>query len=455
MSCALFLRSRIWVRWNSTARQLRKSGEDYDIIHTFYLPLPHSVCECECESVSVNVSVSMGVCKSSGAQGRQRDARAYIRPPGSPTPATQKQRSPRNARGTPGRTSDPLAVESHACHAKAAEPKERQRDARGTPGRTSDPLAVESHTCHAKTAEPKEHQRDARGTPGRTSDPLAVEIVTRLPRKSTGAHARNARGTREGRQGVHPTPWQWSPTPATQKQRSPRNARGTPAPEERQGVHPTPWQWRLSHACQRQRDARGTLEGRQGAHPTPWQWSPTPATQKQRSPRKPEGRQGVHPTPLAVESHTCHAKAAEPKERQRDARAYIRPPGSGDWVSEWASERVSERVIEWVSECVSEWVSVRVCVCEWVSEWVRAWVGAWVSEWVSDEWGGGREGGGGRRADTELKTKNPHVNVGKSEIPCSVRSLSSFTQDAQFQGRLRIDPPTTPTRPCPCACNLL
>ena len=30
---------------------------------------------------------------------------------------------------------------------------------------------------------------------------------------------------------------------------------------------------------------------------------------------------------------------------------------------------------------------------------------------VSEE--GGREGGGGRGADTELKTKNPHVNVGK------------------------------------------
>ena len=43
MSCALFLRSRIRVRWKSTARQLRKSGEDYDIIHTFYSPLPHSV----------------------------------------------------------------------------------------------------------------------------------------------------------------------------------------------------------------------------------------------------------------------------------------------------------------------------------------------------------------------------------------------------------------------------
>ena len=45
MSCALFLRSRIRVRWKSTARQLRKSGDDYDIIHTLYSPLPHSVCE--------------------------------------------------------------------------------------------------------------------------------------------------------------------------------------------------------------------------------------------------------------------------------------------------------------------------------------------------------------------------------------------------------------------------
>ena len=57
MSCALFLRSRIWVRWNSTARQLRKSGEDYDIVHTFYLPLPHSVCVCvfACAQVQENV----------------------------------------------------------------------------------------------------------------------------------------------------------------------------------------------------------------------------------------------------------------------------------------------------------------------------------------------------------------------------------------------------------------
>ena len=35
-----------------------------------------------------------------------------------------------------------------------------------------------------------------------------------------------------------------------------------------------------------------------------------------------------------------------------------------------------------------------------------------VSVCVSEE--GGREGGGGRGADTELKTKTPHVNVGKN-----------------------------------------
>ena len=39
MSCALFLRSGTCVRWNSTARQLRKSGEDYDILHTFWLAI--------------------------------------------------------------------------------------------------------------------------------------------------------------------------------------------------------------------------------------------------------------------------------------------------------------------------------------------------------------------------------------------------------------------------------
>ena len=74
------------------------------------------------------------------------------------------------------------------------------------------------------------------------------------------------------------------------------------------------------------------------------------------------------------------------------------------WVSEWERERewesewVSERVREWESERVSEWVSVSEC--EWVS----------VSEWVREE--DGRR----RKADTELKTKTPHVNVGNYSI---------------------------------------
>ena len=84
--------------------------------------------------------------KSGGAP---RDARAYIRPLGSahcPTPATQKRRSPK------GR---------HGVHP--------------TPWQ-----CTLSHACHAKEAEPQ-------GTPGRTSDPLAVHIVPSLPRKRGGA----------------------------------------------------------------------------------------------------------------------------------------------------------------------------------------------------------------------------------------------------------------------------
>ena len=57
----------------------------------------------------------------------------------------------------------------------------------------------------------------------------------------------------------------------------------------------------------------------------------------------------------------------------------------------------------WVS--VSEWVSV--CVCEWVcvSECV------WVCEGGGED--GKEEADGKKEADTELKTKTPHVNVGK------------------------------------------
>ena len=333
------------------------------------------------------------------SDGAPRDARAYIRPLGSapcPTPATQKRRSPKGRQGvhlTPWQ-----CTLSHACHAKAAEPQ-------GTPGRTSDPLAVHivprlprkrgraprdarayirplgsahcptpatqkrrspkgrqgvhqtpwqctlSHACHAKEAEPQ-------GTPGRTSDPLAVHIVPRLPRKRGGA-------PRDARAYIRPLGSAHCPTPATQKRRSPKG---------RQGVHQTPWQCTLSHACHAKeaepqgtpgrtsdplavhivprlprkrggapRDARAYIRPLGSAH------CPTPATQKRRSPK---GRQGVHRTPWQCTlSHACHAKEAEPQGTPgrtsdplavhivprlprkrggapRDARAYIRPLGS-------------------------------------------------------------------------------------------------------------------------------
>ena len=164
------------------------------------------------------------------------------------TPATQKRRRPRDTGGTPGRTSDPLAVHvvprlprksggehptpwqctlSHACHAKAAETKGHRRDARAyirplgsarcptpatqkaaeTKGHRRDARAyirpLGSARCPTPATQKRRRPRDTGGTPGRTSDPLAVHVVPRLPRKSGGDQ-----GTPEGRQGVHPTPWQ-------------------------------------------------------------------------------------------------------------------------------------------------------------------------------------------------------------------------------------------------------
>ena len=406
--------------------------------------------------------------KEAETKGRQRNPGAYIRPLGSahcPTPATQKRRRPRDASGTPGRTSDPLAVHivprlprkrggdkgtpaeprgvhptpwqctlSHACHAKEVETKGRQR----TPGRTSDPLAMHimSHACHAKEAETKGRQRnpgayirplgsthcptpatqkrrrprDASGTPGRTSDPLAMHIVPRLPRKRGGDQ-----GTPAEPRGVHPTPWQYTlshachakeaetkgrqrnpgayirplgnahcPTPATQKRRRPRDASGTGrtsdplavhivprlprkrggdqgTPAEPRGVHPTPWQYTLSHACHAKETETKGRQRNPGAYIRPFgnAHCPTPATQKRRRPRDASGTpgrtsdplavhivprlprkrggdqgtpaepRGVHPTPWQCTlSHACHAKEAETKGRQRNPGAYIRLLGS-------------------------------------------------------------------------------------------------------------------------------
>ena len=389
--------------------------------------------------------------------GDPRDARAYIRPLGSahcatpatqkrrrpkgrhcPTPATQKRRRPKRRQGvhpTPWQ-----CTLSHACHAKEAETQ-------GTPGRTSDPLAVPrkrggdprdarayirplgsahcptpatqkkrrpkgrqgvhptpwqctlSHACHAKEVE-------TQGTPGRTSDPLAVHIVPRLPRKRGGdprdaraysrplgsAHcatpAMQKKRRPRGRQGVHPTPWQWTdivPRLPHKRGGDPRDARAyirplgsahcaTPAMQKKrrargcQGVHPTPWQWTLSHACHAKEAATQGTPGRtsdplavhivprlprkRGGDPSDARayirplgsaHCPTPATQKR---RRPKGRQGVHPTPWQCTlCHACHAK-----EVSEWVSVCVSEWVSGEWVSEW------EREIELVSERVSEWV---------------------------------------------------------------------------------------------------
>ena len=255
--------------------------------------------------------------KSDGDQGtpegHRRDARAYIRPLGSahcPTPATQKRRRPRNTGGTPeGRQGvHPTPWQctlSHACHAKAAETKGHRRDTRARP--------LGSAHCPTPATQKRRRPRDTGGTPGRTSDPLAVHVVPRLPRKSGGDQGTPERHRRDARAYIRPLGSAHCPTPATQKRRRPRDTGGTPeghrrdtggTPEGHRGVHPTPWQCTLSHACHakeaetkgHRRDTGGTPEGhrrdaRAYIRPLGSAHCPTPATQKRR-----RSSQGVHPT---------------------------------------------------------------------------------------------------------------------------------------------------------------
>ena len=79
-----------------------------------------------------------------------------------------------------GRTSNPFGRLSYACHAKEAETQGRQRN----PGAYIRPLG--SAHCPTPATQKRRRPRDASGTPGRTSDPLTVHIVPRLPRKSGG-----------------------------------------------------------------------------------------------------------------------------------------------------------------------------------------------------------------------------------------------------------------------------
>ena len=370
-----------------------------------------SVSESVSEWVSqwVSQSVSEGAhCPTPATQKRRRrrdasgTAGAYIRPLDSahcPTPATQKQRSPRDASGTPGRTSDPLTV-----HIVPRLPRKRS----GDPGTPAEPLGMHP-TPWQCTTQKKRRPRDASGTPGRASDPLthAKEAETQGRQRNPGAC-------------IRPLGSAHCPTPATQKRRRPRDASGTPGrTSDPLAVHIVT----LSFACHAK---EAETQGRQrnpGAYIRPLGSAhcPTPATQKRQRPcRDASGTPGRTSDPLAV-----HIVPRLPRKRV------------SEWVNEWVSEWVSEWmcVCEWVSECVwvsewvewwvrdewgmSEWVSEGVsegvsewaseCVCEWVSE--CEWVNGWVCVWVEGT-GGGRQRR--RKADTELKTKTPHVNVGNN-----------------------------------------
>ena len=142
-------------------------------------------------------------------EGRQRDARAYIRPlcsAPSPTPAAQKppaeRRRPRDARGTlegrQGVHPTPLqCTKSRACHAKATGSAAETRDARGTPegrqGVHPTPLqCTKSRVWSQRESGTREgRQRDARGTPeGRHRDARAwTRPLCSAPRPAPATHS--------------------------------------------------------------------------------------------------------------------------------------------------------------------------------------------------------------------------------------------------------------------------
>ena len=208
---------------------------------------------------------------------------------------------------------------------KVARLPRKRRAAQGTPEgrqrRTSRPLqSRKSRACHAKGAQPKGRQRDARGTPEAYITPLAEQKVARLPRKRCAAQ-----GTPNGRQrdarGVHHALCRAEGAPATQR----RAAQGTPEGCQRRTSRPL--QSRKSRACHakgaqpkgRQRDARGV-------HHAPCREKVAHLPHKRHAAQgTPEGRQRRTSRPLqSRKSRACHAKGAQPKGRQR-GYAYMTP----------------------------------------------------------------------------------------------------------------------------------
>ena len=186
----------------------------------------------------------------------------------------------------------------------------------------------------------RQRPKDARGTPGRTAEPLAVHIFPRLPRKSDRQSGRDqgTPDGRQRDTGVYSRALGSAhcPTPATQKpaaeRRRPRDTGRTP--EGHRGVHPTlgsahcptPATQKPAAERRRPRDTGRTLGGHWGVQPSPWQCTvshacralgsaqwPTPPTQK-----RPAERQRPRDTGRTPEGHACHAKQPAERRRPRD-----------------------------------------------------------------------------------------------------------------------------------------
>ena len=185
-----------------------------------------------------------------------------------------ERRCPDDASATPGRTSNPLAsAKCRTQHAnatgRAAVPRRRQRDARAY----IRPLGKQQ-VPHSTQMQPAERQcpDDASATPGCTSNPLASTKCRTQHANATGRAAVPRRRQRDARAYIQPLGEHQVPHTAP-------NATGRAAVPRR-----------------RQRDARAYI--------------------------RPLGKQQVpHTAPNAT------GRAAVPRRRQRDARAYIRPLG--------------------------------------------------------------------------------------------------------------------------------
>ena len=126
------------------------------------------------------------------------------------------------------------------------------------------------HACHAKLQKTKDSRRDARGRQG--VHPTSWQYALSHASHSKAPETKDLR--RDARAYIRPLDRAHCPTPATQKHRKPRIPGGTPG-DARAYIRPLGRAHCRTAVTQKhptkdpRRDARGR-QGTQGAHPTPW-----------------------------------------------------------------------------------------------------------------------------------------------------------------------------------------